>query len=317
MLHRPPFPETLDNTTVNSFRSCPREAYLGHFQHYKPATQSVHLIAGGAFASGLEIARRAFYEQGLDEQTSIALGVQALWLHYGAFEPPEASYKTAERMAHALDYYFEIFPMATDAAKPKVMPSGRSAIEFSFAEPLEVTHPTTGQPLIYAGRSDMVVDMAQGVFIEDDKTASMLGNSWFNQWEMRGQFTGYTWAAQRSGLHVDGVLVRGISILKQGFGHAQHLTYRAAWEVERWYEQTNRDVQRMVNAWNEGYWDYNLGEACGAYGGCRFLPVCKSPQPLVWLESYFTRRKWDPITRTETDLPHLVIEQDDALPLGA
>ena len=40
----------------------------------------------------------------------------------------------------------------------------------------------------------MIVELNNGLFIEDDKTASQLGSKWANQWEMRSQFSGYTWA---------------------------------------------------------------------------------------------------------------------------
>jgi hypothetical protein len=52
--------------------------------------------------------------------------------------------------------------------------------------------------------------------------------------------------------------------------------------------------------WELGSYDYNLGETCAEYGGCQFSRVCKSPEPMEWLPAYFERRRWDPLTRTET-----------------
>ena len=54
----------------------------------------------------------------------------------------------------------------------------------------------------------------------------------------------------------------------------------------------------------EGYWAPNLDESCNAYGGCPFRRVCLSEpaRQESWLLQDFTKRKWDPITRTETEL---------------
>lgn len=297
---RPPFPSVLDNTTVNAFRSCPRSAYLSYFEHWKPQSTSVHLHAGAAFASGLEAARHAYYSEGLDSETAVARGLKTLLAHYGDFSPPAESAKSPERMAQALEYYFEAFPLDSDPAQPYVLPSGKRAIEFSFAVPLPVEHPETGEPIIYAGRADMVCTFNGGIFIEDDKTASSLGPQWSSQWDLRSQFTGYAWAAHTQGIPVDGVLVRGVAILKTLFKHEQYLTYRPEWQIHRWLDQTCRDIERMKRSWAEGHFDYNLGEACSSYGGCSFRQVCQSPNPHEWLEMYFERRAWNPVTRMET-----------------
>ena len=134
---------------------------------------------------------------------------------------------------------------------------------------------------------------------EDDKTTSQLGASWPRQWDMRSQFTGYVWGAKRAGIKLDGFLVRGVSILKTKYDHAQHITFRPAWEVDRWYAQTVRDLHRWIECWKAGYYDYSLGEACNDYGGCLFAEICKKPNPEEWLPAYFVQRKWNPLTRTE------------------
>lgn len=285
---------------MKTFKSCARKAYLEYFEHYKPKAPSVHLHAGGAFAHGLEAARRAFYEQGRPHEECVGAGLEALLHFYGDFECPDHIAKNPTRMCGALEFYFANYPMTSDSIHPYEWSPGKYGIEFSFATPLPVDHPVTGSPLIYSGRADMVGVMAGGLFIEDDKTASQLGASWQNQWDLRSQFTGYCWSAQQSGLAVDGVLIRGVSILKTKYETQQVITYRRKWEMERWLEQLCRDLERMKTMWAEGYFDYNLDEACNEYGGCLFKRVCMSNEPEPWLRDYYERRKWDPLTHTET-----------------
>lgn len=294
-----PFPLAVDSTMLGSFRSCPRKMYLQYMEHWKPIGDSVHLVAGGAFADGIEAARRAFYEDNLDPETSVGRGLEALLQKYGDFECPSDSGKSLERTAGALEFYFENYPLGCDGADPITLADGRRGIEFSFACPLPINHPVTGDPILYTGRSDMIADAFGGVYIYDEKTTSQLGASWARQWEMRSQFTGYCWAARSFDIEAAGVVVRGVSILKTKYDTQQAISYRTPYEVDRWVDQTCRDIGRMIESWKQGYWDWNLDHACSEYGGCAFIPVCKSSDPQPWLETYFAPRVWDPLLRQE------------------
>lgn len=306
-----PFPHAIDSTTLAAFRSCPQKAFRTYFQHFKPLGESVHLVAGKAFAEGIEHARRAYYEQNLSAEDSVGFGLKALIQSYGDFECPPESAKSLERTAGALEFYFQSYPLGVDSAIPLKFPDGRSGIEFSFAQPLPITHPLTGDPILYTGRADMIAEFAGGVYIYDEKTTSQLGASWGKQWEMRSQFTGYCWAAREYGYNPSGVIVRGVSILKTKYGTLECPTYRSDYEIDRWLEQVCRDIERMQYAWKSGYWDYNLDHSCAEYGGCSLLQVCKSSDPDRWLETYYERRVWDPLARREVSWPEYEVSRAD------
>lgn len=303
------FPHVIDSSILGAARACPQKFFREYCQHFKARGQSVHLLAGGAYAHGLEVGRRAFYEQGKTVPEAEQLAADALCAFYGDYIPPADSAKTLERMLGALDFYFTNYPMDTDQARPIILPTGKSGIEFSFAEPLPIDHPDTGEPLIFCGRADMVVEFAGGVYLEDDKTTSSLGNSWSKNWEMRGQFSGYCWAARQIGLEVKGCLIRGVSILKTKYETQQCLTYRAPWEIDRWYDQTMWDIEDLIAQWKLGKFKYNLDESCAHYGGCQFQGPCKSPDPESWLTNDFEQRVWCPDTREELSIPDYIARQ--------
>lgn len=310
---KPFFPVAIDSTLLGTFRSCPHKAFRSYFQHWKPSEESVHLVAGGAFAEGIEEARRSFYERSQTPADSVAAGLGALIKKYGDFECPADSAKSLERTAGALEFYFERYPLGADHAIPCQFPNGQSGIEFSFAQPLPVDHPITGDPLLYTGRSDMIADAYGGTYVYDEKTTSSLGASWSRQWELRSQFTGYCWAAQEFGLEPAGVVVRGVSILKTKYDTLEVISYRSPYEIERWLDQTCRDIKRMINCWEEGYWDFNLDHACSEYGGCAFQSVCKSSDPEAWLPTYFHKRVWDPLAREEKSLEEWNAEMQEIM----
>jgi len=298
---RPIFPVAIDSTTIAAFRSCPQKAFRQYIQHWKPAEESVHLIAGGAFADGIEQARRSFYEDGCSSEDAVAAGLRALITKYGDFECPAESAKSLERTAGALEFYFENYPLGKDGATP-VKFGDSHGIEFSFAQPLPINHPVTGDPILYTGRADMIAEAFGGTYIYDEKTTSSLGQSWSKQWELRSQFTGYCWAAQQFGLNPSGVVVRGVSILKTKYDTMEVLSYRSPYEIDRWLDQVCRDIKRMIQCWEEGYWDYNLDHACTEYGGCAFTSICKSADPEAWLKTYFVKRVWNPLARKEQSI---------------
>lgn len=316
------FPRVLDSSMISSYKSCPQKFFLTYLHHWHSKEPSVHLHAGKAFASGIEAARTAFYVDGQNPEDSVALGVRRLLKDYGDFSCPPDSAKSAERMAGAIEYYYASYPLEHDTAVPIRLPGGKRGIEFSFLHPLPINHPDTGEPLLYSGRLDAICGYAGGIFIVDEKTTTSLGPTWSRQWDLRAQFTAYCWGCRESGINVDGCLIRGVSILKTKYDTQHAVTYRPEWQIERWYGQTLDTLAQMVRDWkqfqfNEGLksdapaprfaaitpFKHALSDPCTDFGGCTFRQVCMT-QPSTdayqsQLETYFARRRWNPVTREE------------------
>jgi hypothetical protein len=296
------FPNLIDASLLSAFKSCPELCRKGYIEHYKSRQPSVHLHAGGAFAHGIERARTAFYVEGKNAEDAVAEGLGALLQFYGTFDTPEGSPKSAERMAGALEFYFSNYPLEPDNGDPVVLESGKRAIEVSFAEPLPIDHPETGDPLIYCGRLDAILNYAGGRYVTDEKTATQLGASWSRQWDLRSQFTGYAWGAKQIGIRVDGALVRGVSILKTKYETQQAVVYQPDWKIDRWYNEMLSWVRDLVQCYTSGVWRHNFDHACAEYGGCQFREACSSQDEAPWLETHFEKRAWNPLLRVETKL---------------
>lgn len=313
------FPEILDSSMLAQYKSCAEAFRKAYILHWKPKASSVHLHAGGAFAKGLEVARKAFYTGEIvgfvngkwaamqadpqDAETSVAVGLQALLAYYGDYECPPDSAKSAERMAGAFEFYFDNYPLSHDDGYPISLPGGGRAIEYSFAHPLPILHPVTGNPLLYVGRMDSVIQYAGGSYICDEKTTTQLGASWPRQWDLRSQFTGYAWGCREAGIQVEGAIVRGVSILKTKYDTAQSINYRPEWQIDRWYRELLEWVEDIkINYARRGPndpWRHNLDHSCAEYGGCQFREACMSQDEAPWLETAFEHRVWNPLLRTE------------------
>ena len=313
MFEKLDFPALIDNTMRGTFLKCPKEMEWAHIKHWGVNSPSVHLHAGGAFAAALEAARRGFFEREVGEDQSLRLGLEALIKFYGPvqFEATKNGDKSLDNVIRAYDSYFQRYPLPSDVIKPLRLPSGRCMVEFTFSIPTEVKHPQTGDPVLYGGRSDMIGVMNDVLFVTDEKTATQLGDYWAKQWDLESQFTGYIAAAKSYGYPVAGAVIRGIGLLKTKITHQEAIIYRADWEIERWWEQLQRDIKKMIICWEEDYWDYALRkDACAAYGGCPFKMLCTTPNPEQWLPIHYRHKHWNPL---EKDMGEHLLDNPDFL----
>lgn len=294
------FPHAIDNTIRSTFAHCQQKFFYSHLAKLSPASTSVHLHAGGAFAHGMEATRRAFYEQGMSPDDAIALGVGELIKFYGDYDPPPESSKSLARMAGALEFYFSCYQLGHDYIVPYQDAGGDHGIEYSFAIPLPIAHPDTGEPLLYCGRFDMLGEhRTKALYVVDEKTTTSLGAQWSRNWNMDSQFTGYVWGAQQYGIPVAGAIIRGVSILKTKYDTAEAIIYRPQWQIDRWYAQLLREVEGMIEIYKRSKLPlYGIDKhACNAYGGCPYERLCASPTPEQWLHPYYEINQWDPLRR--------------------
>ena len=304
---KPEFPRVIDSTMRTEFVSCEQQFFQAFIMKRTPKGGSVHLTAGAAYAKGLEVIRTLVYgPEKLSVRDALVEALPHVWAEYGDFPVPEGyEHKSPNAVMRALVAYFDRYSPDRDHLRPVIKSDGMPAVEFTFTFPLQIEHPDTKEPLLYAGRFDMLGIYNDLLWVVDDKTASSLGSHWDRQWALRGQLTGYCFAAQNYGYPTVGAIVRGTSFLKTGaFGFSEPIEYRPDWQLERWWVQLHRDVARMIACWQDkteehpyGYWGYNLAEACTSFGGCPFVGLCTKSNPEEWAKSDYEFRDWSPLDK--------------------
>lgn len=324
------FPRVIDATMRSDWKTCPHKFFRTHVNGLARSRPNIHLHFGGAVARGLEVARRAWATGAADTNTeALTLGCEALIEAWGStfddFIPVTRteSNKTLANALLALQEYFKEWPLDDDEVTIHIH-NGEPCVEFSFALPIPGSrHPDTGEPVLYAGRFDFIGDYQRSVYGVDDKTASVDPSSetWRNQWKLRGQFSGYCWAAREYGMNMHGFLVRGMGIMKESIRCSQAIVARPPWMVDQWLRQLQDDVTLMTKQYTvlknreNGKLDetdkrfgveipyahpfpQSFDTACADFGGCSFLDLCTSETPENWLGEYIERR-WNPLTREE------------------
>lgn len=290
---KPNFPIALSSSLVSAYKQCGMKFFYEYVLNKVPISESVHLIAGAAYAKGHEVFRKIYYGEGRDFDKALQAGYKALLEEYGNFEP-NFTYKTWDRTAQAFLSFYDEYDPRTDFIEPAQI-NDKPAVEFSFAIPLPYTHPDTGDPILYAGRFDALMSTGGPLFIYDDKTTGSMGPTWAKQWDLRAQFTGYQWGAEQHGYNITGVIIRGACIQKTQTQHAQAVTTRPRWQIDRWYSDLCQVVERMLEDYNNLNFEYNLDFACTMYGGCAYKPLCEAQNPAPWLKQDYTQRTWEPI----------------------
>lgn len=315
----PILPANIDSTMMSAFRSCPRKFYNEFVYGLRPSGISIDLHAGGVFAHCLEVVRKEIHINNRTLEEALLRANAAFEIAWGNFEIPDfkKTNKRPERVWAAVESYFAEYPPLTDHIQP-YFSNGKPTFEFTFAIPLEPAvdarslvsyhgeyqwplHPVSGEPFFYSGRFDMLGEYEGRPVVEDDKTSGS-GHyaNWAEKWDLRSQFIGYTWACQQMGIDVTDVAVRGVGIQMTQIAHAETIKMYSNELRARWLEQLRRDMWRLVRSWNEGYWDYNLGESCTSFGNCIFIQPCQSAvHEESWLKTFDVRR-WNPLHQDPT-----------------
>lgn len=300
------FPEVVDNSMRKELAKCQK---IAHWKFEKGLTpdggKNVNLHAGGAFAHGLEHARKAFYIEGASHEDAVRIGIEKLMEFYGDYNCPTSSNKSKARMAGALAFYFNEHRMDEDEYQPVRFADGTTGIECNGTFKLPIDHPHTGEQLTYSFRFDLLAEDREGYYwVVDEKTTNKLGDAWAFQWDLDSQMTGYCHGAKillaEKGLDPEklkGAIINGVSILKYDYGHMRCPTLRMDWEIARWQLQMERDFAEWVTAYKRQDHRQVLDHACALYNSpCEYARLCKSREPHK-IESGYVIHFWNPLTR--------------------
>ncbi len=302
---KPPLPSIIDSTMMVAYRDCPAQFHRSHVLKRAQGQTSVPLIAGGAFASGIEAYRRAWYADGLTKRDSLDIAFLAAISSWGEFDPfPQGKHeaRSLDRVLSALASYFTLYDVETDIFQPHIrVDTGEPTIEFGAAIPLDPSygfplHPSTGEPFIWHLRSDALGRYNRTPVFSDEKTTESLGASWSSKWLLRNQFLGYAWCYREMGLPYRTALVRGVGILKTKTTHAETIITYPEHVLDMWQNNAVYDLHQMVQMWEANYWPERIGNACTSFGNCQFTDVCLAhPQNKVnFLKTGYHHRVWDP-----------------------
>ncbi|MFA5670270.1 MAG: Hint domain-containing protein [Balneolaceae bacterium] len=127
------FPIAFSNSMMNDLWQCELLWFRKYCQKFRSTAVEPDLIAGGLFAKGCEIVRKAYHNDKKDPEEAIELGSNYILEAVST----QHSEKTNERVAFALRRYFRSFPLDSSLT-PVELADGTFAIEYCLTGDHEV-----------------------------------------------------------------------------------------------------------------------------------------------------------------------------------
>jgi hypothetical protein len=320
-------PHVIDSTMLTTFRACPLHFYRSYVlkkrgQHVEAGTPasakpSVDLVAGGAFAEGLEAYRVAFYGERLSKSDCLErayIAAQLKWdprLDVFPSERGDKSHlthqKSIDRVLTAIELYFKHYIPETDDFQPKPMTrEGSVAFEYSVKVPLDfpswgIPYHPSGEPFLFGLRLDGYGTWRNLPAWLDEKTTKGIGETWAQQWPMRNQFIAYRAILREMGYDAKHCVIRGVALLKESIKFAEHVQHYPDFLADRWIKELQRDVEDMLRFYDYADWPMRIGDACTSYSGCEFRDVClANPNAQPNLLATYGLNDWEPGAPTVT-----------------
>jgi len=275
------FPLSLSNSSLGDFWSCELKGFRGQIQKLVGAGTSPDLLAGSAFASACEIARKAFYEEEISQEEAIELGQTFI------LKSPDTGHpiKTNERVALSFKKYIEAFPFSREF-QPCQLEGGSYAIEYRFELDTGIPHPDLpDRNILFTGLLDGLYEQRVhgeviNRYVLDEKTTARVSRvrgtkvvdleKEADLFRASGQLIGYAFAAQQLGIDITAGLIRRVPMLT---------THEPAFELElpitkfmkdRWAEATFEKIKELKDRYV--YYRDNVKGVEGAYPHSVFYP---------------------------------------------
>lgn len=297
-----------DNSTLDTYRVCPRKFYFRHVRNFETTGTRPPLIFGSAIHSAMDAiwaGAKTYNDKELLELAIFAF--LKVWKENKMEELEEFDLfpRTPGRALSILEAYIERYGHFLRDIE-------LIAIESPFIVPLNLDDETVG----YVGKLDKIFKDRYGIQIVDHKTASSMSTSWTNSFSPNGQMDGYLHAGHTTyGEEFHGVIIDGILVNKTKIDFMRIPLQRQSSQLDAWsWEVSNLIDQIELNEeWLTEYLE--SGErltylpafpkcttSCTQYfGTCPYLDLCKfwdNPAHHACPDN-FEEKKWEPFTILE------------------
>lgn len=294
----------IDNTSLEAFTQCDWKFWASMVQHrQREGAPPPPLSAGSAWHKMME----AHYKTGGDRNAVL----QALIMGWEPHDRPD-DHRTPERLTVAYDAYIRFWgdhdtetrqngrTVGFDRKQPN---NGNPLVE----APVEISWPGALHP--YVGRIDRIYELNGLFYVEDHKTTTQMGKTYFHQFDPSAQLMGYAWLATKlTGLKISGVRINATAILKTETKLARKVFSYSDERLQEWADNYNRLIERLEERYrkdpeakmldNQDVWPrtWRCAERWGRM--CKYADVCTTSysRRMQVLTTEFAVKPWDPMT---------------------
>lgn len=294
----------IDNTALKCYMECPRKFYYSMVMGRRRSGPPSPAIAYGTTWHAI---LEAHYKTGGDRDAVTIAAVESWEPH----EKPE-DHRTLQR-ALEVEYPNYLKRWGTHAEDSANL---GGTVGFPTSPLIEIPTELSWDGALhpYAGKIDRVIEWQGLYYVEDHKTTSRMGPTYFQQFDPSNQMMGYAWLAQLlTGLPIAGVRINAHCVLKTSSKFERQVVSFSQDRLREWGENYNAWVRRLEASFSQaqstfgvddpaGAFPMNLEACAGKYGQCTYTPVCSSPVRVRdrILEKDYAVNPWNPL-ETMTD----------------
>lgn len=323
------FPINFSNSMMQDIWKCELLFFRKHCQRLVNNTsKSSDLIAGGHFATGCELIRKAYFNDNLSIDNAIDIGYNYIL----DAEDTGDNIKSNERMALTLKKYFTRFPLDSELT-PVKLANGEHAIEYNFEFDLGIEHPEIpNQNIVFKGKLDGLYEKKfQGnrvaCYVVDEKTTGQVSRlkgtkiidivKEENIYKTEGQFIGYHWAARQLGVQTTASLIYKVPIATNHEDAFELNIPINDFMIQQWSISTVNKIAELVEKYKYykenqdvvgfhpqfSFYPSYTGNSCMAYSRpCTYTDGCKNKEGEEILAASMKQVCWDSTTKTEVPL---------------
>jgi len=319
----------IDNSSLEVFTTCPRSAEYKLVHARSPLSRSA-LTAGSAIHEGLETYYKGLCTSGRSDEL-IQRALKASALPFVSQPPAFADWRSPDRVIDTLQRYFNSYqhePFSIQLDR-----EGLPCVEMAFSLPLGVIEfdneetiypaghlvgdlPADVDPqrpltlntvqVYWTGKIDLAITLDHQPWIMDHKTCSMMGQTFWDNFQLSNQTVGYTWAAEQIfGEPFTGLLVNAIywrpptakGVITTEF-HRQRFYYEPQ-QVKEWEHNVHAAVNDFLANLARGYFPMYTAWCQGKFGACPYFGTCSMPSTYRMMDlmtSYnYSDTEWSPL----------------------
>ena len=316
------FDFNIDNSSLEYFNGCARSAEF-YMVRSRGGGTAPALDYGGAIHAYLEHRLNGW---GKDKSC------QAMVEMFKTFPPmPEDEWRTVDHAINAMHQYELFYDQQPKRLTVQTDFDERPMVEVPFRIPLTTVEvddyiqfpanllvegwnlldqnlAVTKIHVYWTGKIDAIVSYDGAPAVMDHKTTSMIGSTFFKDFELAQQVIGYVWASRRlpaplvrhekmTRFLLDAIVGRKPS--RTGIAHEFHrqvYTYTEE-QISDWEENTKHLVADFLSHLLRGFFPMQTRWCVGKYGLCKYHEVCTMPKEfrLQHLQNAYPPVTWSPL----------------------
>lgn len=306
----------IDNSSTETIITCRRKAeyYIGNKRQFNGDRWA--LTFGRIVHKVLEVRARLMTHTITPEITTAMINMADNELQ--KHPPPEDDFRNYAFLLDLINEYNAFYPIESYRIAQH---NNQPLIEVGFIHPLgEITLNTRclvrnpdGSTIerfvqtikvMQTGRIDQVVTHQDRLYGLDHKTTSMMGPTYFKEFDMSSQMVAYKWAIEElTGRKITGFIINALGMRKptktgKKLEFQRYTVHTSDESVTEWKRDAMSHISTYLSDCIEGYTPKGTKWCVGKYGACEFFDVCTLPhdqRPIMLATNNYRNVTWDPL----------------------